>query len=321
MSAIFDLHTQDKRSTTFPIHRPELWSYYKKSESMYWTPEEITLSSDIVDYQSLSNAERTFVKNILAFFAVSDGIVVDNIAARFRKEIPILEAEYFYDHQVMMENIHAQTYSLLVDTLIIDPLEREVMFNAVQTIPVIGKMAKWMFNCIDSAEPLPARILRMVCVEGLFFIGCFCAIYWLSNRGLMPGLGHSNELISRDETLHTIFAIAVYDMVLPEHKLQVKDVHKIFHDGVLIAKDFINTSLCIDLPEMNSRLMNTYIECQADNLLTLLDVPVLYGSKNPFAFMEQINLPNKVNFFERRGADYSKPIQTIDNNDSISYDF
>jgi len=306
-----DLLPEDSRYTTRPITRKSLWKYYLDHRKSYWVPEEITLAKDLDHFENrLTNGERHFVKHVLAFFAASDGIVNLNLAARFRQEIPILEAQYFYDFQIMIENIHAEMYSKLLDELILDPVERSRLLDAQHTIPVVQKMTQWMFDCVDSRESFASRLLRMACVEGLFFTGCFCAIYWLQSRGLMPGLAHSNDLIAKDEAFHTMFALFLYTMIRPADQLSADAIHDIIRAAVVIAKEFIAASLPINLPEMNADLMGAYIECQADNLAILLGVPPIYKAVSGFHFMEQINMQQRVNFFERRVAEYGQACQS-----------
>lgn len=297
----------DDRLTTLPIGRPQLWDLYKKSMKCFWTAEEVNISVDKSDYKrKLTEKERHFVNFVLAFFAASDKIVNLNLAKRFKDEIKILEAEYFYDFQMAMENIHAEMYSLLLDTIITDEKEKAFLQDAIKNIPVIAKMTDWMFKWINSDKSFAHRLLGMACVEGIFFSGCFCAIYWLANRGLMPGLAHSNELIARDEGLHTFFATVLYNLIREELKLSQTEAYEIIAEAVEIAKEFINAALPIDLPEMNARLMSQYIETVADNLLVLIELPKVYNSKQPFKFMEQINMIGKTNFFERYVSDYQK---------------
>jgi ribonucleotide reductase beta subunit family protein with ferritin-like domain len=257
----------------------------------------------------------------LAFFAASDGIVNLNLAERFKKDIGILEATYFYDFQMMMENVHAQTYSLLLETIIPDSKERADLLNAIETIPVIAKMSQYMFKCIQSDAPLPERLLRMACVEGLFFTGCFCAIYWLQSRGLMPGLGMSNELIARDEGLHTMFAMFLYTLIEPQYKLNQAQVAAILTEAVDLAKEFILDALPNGLRSMNAQLMTDYIQCQADNLATLIDMNPIYGSTHDFPYMEQINLSNRTNFFERRVTEYGRKTEAEADDSAITDDF
>jgi ribonucleotide reductase beta subunit family protein with ferritin-like domain len=230
-----------------------------------------------------------------------------NLAKRFKEDVPIIEVEMFYDFQMMMENIHAETYSLQLETIVNDVAKRDRLLNALNTIPSIRALTDWMKNCIESHENFAKRLLMMACAEGIFFSGCFCAIYWLQNNGLMPGLGHANELIARDEGLHTRFALHLYNMIEPAHKLSCAQIHSLFGEAVKLAKEFTNDALPEPLAEMNADLMSKYIESVADNLLCMIDVPILYGTKNPFAFMNQINFDNRTNFFERRVSEYAKP--------------
>lgn len=304
---MFNILPEDSRLTTFPIIRPELFELYQQATRCYWTVEEIPLSTDAIDYETkLTPPEQHFVKHILAFFAASDGIININILERFKADVPILEAGYFYDYQVMMENVHAHTYSLLLDTIIPSQAERDMLLNAIKTMPIITEISEFIFRCINSDASFADRVLRMACIEGILFTGCFCAIYWLASRGLMPGLSLSNELISRDEGLHARFALHLYNMIDPDHKLERTEIVTIFTEAVDLSKKFIRTALPTRLPEMNAELMTEYIQCYADNLLTLIHQEPIYNSKNPFGFMEQINLTNRTNFFERRVSEYSK---------------
>jgi ribonucleotide reductase beta subunit family protein with ferritin-like domain len=297
----------DDRLTTFPISRPGIFEYYKDAELARWGVNEVTLSKDAEDWSKLSKGQQQCVKAILAFFAAGDKIVNINILKRFRKDVPILEVEYFYDSQVAMENVHAHMYSLLLDTIIPDAKERERLLNAATQIPTIKLMSDYMFKCINSEEPFAKRILRMVCVEGVFFTGCFCIIYWLTSHGLMPGLGHSNELIARDESLHATFAMFLYDLIEPQFKLKHEEIYEIFAEAVNIASEFVKYALPEGMPEMNQGLMIAYVQCCADNLLALISVPPLYKVRHDFHFMEQINLKNRTGFFERRVSEYGKP--------------
>lgn len=293
--------------TTLPIARPGIWGWYTDATKCIWNIEEVSLSTDIQHYETrLTSGEKRFVKHVLAFFAASDGIVNVNIVKRFRKDIDILEAKYFYDLQVMMENVHAHMYSVLLETIIPDKLERHSLLNAAETMPIIKKLSDYMHRCIASDAPYAERLLRMACVEGIFFTGCFCAIYWLQGRGLMPALGHSNELIARDEALHTMFAMFLYTMIEPGQQLAVKKIHDILHEAVNLATEFINEALPVGLLEMNAGLMIPYIQSQADNLLALIDMDPLYNAQHEFRFMEQQNLTNRTNFFERRASEYNK---------------
>lgn len=320
----FHLIPEDQRLTTFPIpmRRRGLWKYYEDAYKSFWTTEEISLSKDVEHWETkLTPGQKRFVKYVLAFFAASDGIVNLNLAKRFKKDVKILEAGYFYDFQIMMENMHAHMYSLLLESLIPSKTEREELLNAIHTIPVIKKMGDFMFKCIDSDAPFAERLLRMACVEGVFFTGCFCAIYWLQNQGLMPGLGHSNELIARDEALHTYFAMYVYTLLEADHKLETSRIKEIVHEAVTLAKEFIADALPTGLAEMNAQLMGDYIESQADNLVTLIDCPVIYNAKHDFHFMEQINLQNRTNFFERRVSEYSKAQSAETEDFGTDFDF
>lgn len=306
-SSPFKLTPEDARMTTFPIARHSLFAWYVDAAKCYWTVEEISTSTDAIHYETrLDAGERRFVKYVLAFFAAADGIVNLNLAKRFKDDVRMLEAGYFFDFQIMMENVHAHMYSILLVSIIPSKVERDELLNAIVTIPIIAKMSKFASACIESDAPFAERLLRMAAVEGIFFTGCFVAIYWLQNRGLMPALGHSNELIARDEALHTMFAMFLYSMIIPEQQLSQSHVYMVFREAVDIAKEFIIEALPTGLSGMNAALMIPYIECQADNLLTLIDLPPLYGTKHDIAFMEQQNLTNRTNFFERRVSEYSK---------------
>ena len=319
MDCPIQLIPEDGRLTAFPIARPAIFAYYQDAYKSFWTPEEISLSKDIEQFDTLTSAERHFIKRILAFFAASDGIVNMNLAQRFKKDIPILEVGYFYDFQIMIENVHAHFYSIALDALIPDARERADLLNAIKTIPIITKMSKYMFDCIDGKEPFGDRLLRMACVEGIMFSGCFCAIYWLQNRGLMPGLGQSNELIARDEGLHFIFALTLFGMI--DDKPTNLRVQAIVREAVDIAKEFINDALPIGLPEMNADLMSKYIESKADDMLTMINVPLIYNAKHDFHFMDQINLINRTNFFERRVSEYGKTNRAEKSHFEVATDF
>ncbi len=297
---------EDARLTTFPLARPALYAWYQDAVNCFWSTNDLDLSGDAADYLKLSAGDQHFVKYILAFFAASDGIVNLNLAERFKKDIRILEAQYFYDFQVTMENIHATTYSMLLDTIIPSPEERYMLLHAMETIPIVQKISQYMFKCIESSASLAERLLRMACVEGILFTGCFCAIYWLQERGVMRGLGHSNELIARDEALHTLFAMFLYNMISPDQRLSREDLVAVIVEAVNLAKEFCNEALPHGLVGMNAGLMIPYIECQADNLVALIDQPKIYGSTHDLKFMEQLNLPNRTNFFERRVSEYSQ---------------
>jgi ribonucleoside-diphosphate reductase subunit M2 len=297
---------EDARLTTFPILHKGIFEFYKEAESLHWGVNEVNLSRDAIDWVKLSPEQKHCVKFIIAFFASSDKIVNINIVSRFKKDFPILEVEYFYDTQVAMENIHAHMYALLADTIIPDATERKRLLNAIKTIPVITKMSDYMFRCINSNERPASRILRMACVEGIFFTGCFCIIYWLTSHGLMPGLGQSNELIARDEALHTTFPLFLYELFQPEYKLEPAEIYKIFSEAVDIAIEFVRAAVPPGMAEMSPELMIPYVQCCADNLLALIGVAPLYKATHDFHFMEQINYKNRGNFFERKVSEYSK---------------
>lgn len=305
---------EDKRLTVYPIARQDLWDLYKTASQCYWVVEEVDLSNDRSHYvNKLSPGQRHFVDFVLSFFAVSDKIVNINLAKRFKEELPLFEAEMFYDFQIAMENIHAEMYALQLEAIIPDTARRTELLNGIETIPVIAKMGAWMRNCIASEESLPIRLLRMACVEGIFFTSCFCAIYWLKNLGLMPGLGHANEFIARDEGLHTRFALHLFTLVSPSYQPKTEEIVAIVAAAVTLAKEFAGQALPQGLSEMNEKLMGQYIECVADNLLSLIGQASLYNTANPFQFMVQLNIKSRENFFERRSSNYSKTKKAIDN--------
>ena len=291
--------------TLFPIDAREqgLYALYKQSVASFWTPEEIDFSKDGADWEKLTANEQTFIKQVLAFFAGSDGIVQENLASRFQREVGSPVQKLFYSFQNAMEGIHSETYSLLIDKYVQDKAEQAQYFNAIDTIPCIKQKADWALTWIDSDKTFSHRLVAFACVEGIFFSGAFCAIYWLKKRGLMPGLTFSNELISRDEGLHTLFAVEMYKL---QTKLSHEEVHAIVKDAVSIEKEFICNSLPCSLMGMNSALMSQYIEFVSDRLAVQLGAPKIYGAQNPFDFMEMISMEGKGNFFERRISDYSK---------------
>lgn len=295
----------DERFTIFPIRHPDLWEKYKHHMAVVWMPEEVDLSKDMKDWEKLSENERMFVKNILGFFAGSDGIVMENLALRFMREVKWQEAKFFYSCQNMIEGIHSETYSLLIDTYIRDPAEKDKLLRATQTIPCVQKKAEWALAWIENKEAsFATRLLAFAAVEGIFFSGAFCAIFWLKQRGLMPGLTVSNEFIARDEGLHTDFACLLYSKLA--NKLSKQQAHKIIREAVKIEKQFITKSLPCELIGMNAKLMAQYIEFVADRLLLQLGYPKAYSAANPFGFMERISLENKDNFFEKRVSTYGK---------------
>jgi ribonucleoside-diphosphate reductase beta chain len=292
------------RFVLFPIQHNDVWQMYKKAEASFWTAEEIDLSQDQKDWENLNDGERHFISHVLAFFAASDGIVNENLAVNFMQEVQMAEARCFYGFQVMMENIHSETYSLLIDTYIKDPKQKDYLFNALETVPAVAKKGEWAIKWINS-ENFTERLIAFAAVEGIFFSGSFCSIFWLKKRGLMPGLTFSNELISRDEGLHCDFACLLYkDHLL--NKLPESRVHEIIRDAVQIEQEFVTDALPVNLIGMNAQLMSQYIEFVADRLLDALGYSKIYGSTNPFDFMEMISLQGKTNFFEKRVGEYQK---------------
>lgn len=294
-----------KRFVLFPIQHDDIWAEYKKQEASIWTAEEIDLSSDLADWSDkLNDDERFFIKNILAFFAASDGIVNENIAENFVQEVQYTEAKFFYGFQIMMENIHSETYSLLIDTYIQDSKEKDYLFNAIETLPFVKSKADWAMRWIDQGS-FAERLIAFAAVEGIFFSGSFCSIFWLKKRGLMPGLTFSNELISRDEGMHCDFACLLYNKHLV-NKLPKKTVEKIIVEAVDMEKEFVSEALPVRLIGMNADLMKQYIEFVADRLLVELGNEKVYNATNPFDFMEMISLQGKTNFFEKRVGEYQK---------------
>jgi ribonucleotide reductase beta subunit family protein with ferritin-like domain len=294
------------RHVIFPIEHGDIWAKYKQHMSVFWIPEEIDLSKDVAHWkEKLNDNERHFIKHILGFFAGSDGIVMENLAMRFTREIGIPEAKFFYACQNLMETVHSETYSLLIDTYIDNKQEKYDLLHAIQTIPCVQKKAEWALQWIDSNEAsFATRLLAFAVIEGIFFSGAFCSIYWLKSRGLMPGLTVSNELIARDEGLHTEFACLLYSKLVT--KLSKADAHKIIREAVKIEKQFIIKALPCELIGMNGKLMAEYIEYVADRLTVQLGYPKIYHAKNPFDFMERISLESKDNFFEKRVTTYAK---------------
>merc|ERR1719172_488624 len=292
------------RWVMFPIQYPEVWEMYKKHEASFWTAEEIDLTQDTKDWDKLSNPEQHFIKHVLAFFAASDGIVLENLAAQFSTEVQIPEARAFYGFQMAMENIHSETYSLLIEQYIREPSEKEQIFDAIHTMPAVSEKAQWAVQWMQRENSFAERVVAFAAVEGILFSGSFCAIYWLKKRGLMPGLTFSNELISRDEGLHTEFACLLYNML--QNKLPDGVVHGIIRGAVETERHFICEALSCDLIGMNSELMTKYIEFVADRLLAALGHPKLFNAVNPFDWMELISLQGKTNFFEKRVGEYQK---------------
>jgi len=293
------------RFVLFPIKHDDIWKFYKLSEASFWTAEEIDLSADLVDWRDkLNDNERHFVKHVLAFFAASDGIVNENLAENFVSEVQYTEAKFFYGFQIMMENIHSETYSLLIDTYINDPAEKDHLFNAMETLDCVKKKANWALRWIDNAS-FAERLIAFAAVEGIFFSGSFCSIFWLKKRGLMPGLTFSNELISRDEGMHCDFACMLYNDHIV-NKLSPDTIRTIITDAVTIEKEFVTDALPVNLIGMNAELMCQYIEFVADRLLVALAHPKVYNVENPFPWMDMISLQGKTNFFEKRVGDYQK---------------
>ena len=298
------LYPTNNRFTIFPIKYPKLWELYKKAQMSNWIAEEVDLSADMADWESLSKNEKYFVKHILAFFASSDGIVFENLSINFSKEVQIAEARSFYAYQEHNEMVHGETYSLLIDKYIIDPKEKEEALSAITTIPCIKEKAGWAMKWFDATKPFRQRLIAFVCVEGIFFSGSFCAIFWLKKRGLLPGLAFSNELISRDEGLHCDFAIELFNML--NHKSSRDEVLQIIESAVQIEKQFIVSALPCKLIGMDAEKMSTYIEYVADRLLKQMGFNPHWNAVNPFDFMETQSLDGKTNFFEKRVGDYSK---------------
>jgi len=309
MEPLFDTSSTSlgQRYTLFPIspYEEDLYKMYKKAVATFWTVEEVDFAKDKDDWVKLNENEQYFIKQVLAFFAGSDGIVQENLATRFQREIQSPVARLFYGLQNAMEGIHSETYSLLIDQYVKDKDEQEKYFRAIDTIPCIRNKAEWALKWIESAEDYATRLVGFACVEGIFFSGSFCAIYWVKKRGLLPGLTFSNELISRDEALHTEFAVTMYHKL--QNKLTEEQIHRIIKDAVEIEIEFICSALPCSLIGMNSRDMKGYIEFVADRLSLQLGCRKIYNSQNPFDFMELISLEGKTNFFEKKVSEYSKP--------------
>lgn len=300
------LKENKRRYVLFPIHHPNIWKFYKKAEASIWTVEEVDLGQDRPHWEyKLNKDERHFISHVLAFFAASDGIVMENLASRFMREVQLPEARAFYGFQIAIENIHSEMYSVLIDTYIKDEKEKEDLFNAIETIDAVKKKADWALTWITDESSFGTRLVAFACVEGIFFSGSFCAIFWLKKRGLLPGLTFSNELISRDEGLHCEFACYLYT-TLEYTKLPQKKIYEIVEEAVKIEKIFVCDSLPVDLIGMNAVLMSQYIEFVADRLIISLGYEKLYGAENPFSFMNMISLEGKTNFFEKRVGEYSK---------------
>ena len=313
------LREDDNRYVLFPIEYTDIYDMYKKQLDCFWRIDEVDLSKDLQLWDTLNKDEKYFVSMILAFFAASDGIVLENLGTRFMSEVQVSEARAFYAFQIAMETIHSEMYSLLIDTYIKDREEKSKLFNALNEFPCIKKKGDWAIKWIqDKRSGFASRLVAFACVEGIFFSGAFCAIYWLKNRGLMPGLTFSNELISRDEGLHTDFAILLYSMI--DNKLSENTIHEIFKEAVKIEKNFIIESIPCAMIGMNSGLMSDYIEFIADRLLKQLKYNPIYNTKNPFDFMELISMKSKINFFEKRNPDYNIANVNLENkNNNIEF--
>lgn len=304
------------RFTTFPIRYPDLWALYKKAVASFWTVEEIDLGSDLKDWDRLNDSERHFIKMVLSFFAASDGIVFENLDLNFTREVQIPEARSFYAYQGFNESIHGETYSLMIDKLVKDPEEKARLFKSIEYVPAVKRKAEWAMRWMNPGSSFSQRLVAFACVEGIFFSGSFCAIFWLKKRGLMPGLSFSNELISRDEGLHQEFAVTLYHNL--QNKLDPKTIQEIVGDAVHVEREFIIDALPCKLIGMDSHEMKQYIEFVADRLLAQLGVAPLFGSQNPFDWMETISLEGKTNFFEKRVGDYSKHM--VSDGDAIRFD-
>ncbi|MGA0196464.1 MAG: ribonucleotide-diphosphate reductase subunit beta [Schleiferiaceae bacterium] len=298
------LQENKNRFVIFPIQHDDIWQWYKKQEASFWTAEEIDLHQDVVDWKKLNDDERYFLKHILAFFAASDGIVNENLAENFVNEVQYSEAKFFYGFQIMMENIHSEMYSLLIDTLVDSDSEKDELFNAIERFPAIKKKADWALRWIES-ESFAERLIAFAAVEGIFFSGAFCSIFWMKKRGLLPGLATSNEFISRDEGLHRDFACHLHNTHLV-NKVPVERITQIIVEALDIEREFITESLPVNLIGMNAKLMAEYLEFVTDHLLETLNCPKVYNTANPFDFMDMISLEGKTNFFEKRVSEYKK---------------
>ena len=298
------LEVTPEKYCTFPIKYHDIWEMYKKAVASFWTPDELDLGEDTRHWNLLNDNERHFISQILAFFASSDGIVLENLGVRFMNEVQVPEARAFYGFQIMIENIHSETYSLLIDNYIKDPVEKDKLFHAITTIPVIKRKADWALRWISSNKSFSERLIAFACIEGIFFSGSFCAIFWLKKRGMMPGLTFSNELISRDEGLHRDFACLLYTYI--QNKPNAEILLQIVKEAVAIEQEFVTSSLPVELIGMNNKLMSQYIEFVADHLLSSLGMPKEYNTPNPFEWMELISLQGKTNFFEKRVGEYQK---------------
>jgi ribonucleoside-diphosphate reductase beta chain len=309
-----DVSSSSHRYVLFPLQDDSIWKMYKKQVDCFWRAEEIDLSKDVAQWKNeLNDDERHFISMVLAFFAASDGIVLENLAVRFMSDVQLAEARAFYGFQIAMENIHSEVYSILIDTYVTDTTERDKLFNAVETFSCIKKKADWAIRWIhDKRSSFQTRLVGFACVEGIFFSGAFCAIYWMKKRGLLPGLTFSNELISRDEALHTEFAVLLYKKMAKSKKLSKQKINEIIKEAVAIEQEFICEALPCRLIGMNAKLMNQYIEFVADRLVVQLGYDKIYDSPNPFDFMEMISIEGKTNFFEKRVGEYALADKRVD---------
>ena len=312
------LQENKNRFVIFPIQHDDIWQWYKKQEASFWTAEEIDLHQDVVDWKKLSDDERYFLKHILAFFAASDGIVNENLAENFVNEVQYSEAKFFYGFQIMMENVHSETYSLLIDTYVKNEEEKDKLFNAIETFPAIKKKAEWALKWIES-DSFAERLIAFAAVEGIFFSGAFCSIFWLKKRGLLPGLTFSNELISRDEGLHCDYAVHLHNNHVV-NKVPKERIREIIVDALNIEREFVTESLPVSLIGMNAKLMTQYLEFVTDRLLGEFNCEKEYNASNPFDFMEMISLEGKTNFFEKRVSEYQKAGVKSGGTGSISFD-
>lgn len=299
------LYPEDARMTTYPLHRPGMFKFYTDAVAMFWSADEVDLSNDAMHYAELTSGERRFIDFILAFFSASDGFVTNNLD-RFLTDVPIIEARYFFEFQKAMENTHAHMYSELIESLVPDAIRRRDLFQAVTGMPIITKITNYIAATTKSEAGFAERLLRMACIEGILFTGCFCAIYHFQQRGIMPGLAQSNEFIAKDEALHTLFAVYLYSLIESCHALRTTQVHEIVREFVVLAQEFIDEALPEPISGMNKKLLCDYIEAQADNLVDLMGVKKIYGTTHIFTFMFQQNLCNRTNFFERKLTDYMK---------------
>ena len=306
-----------RKYVLFPIEYPEVFAMYQKQQQSFWTAEEIDFSADISDYSKLNDNEKEFVENVLAFFAGSDGIIFENINCNFAEEIEIPEVRFCYGFQAMMENIHSQCYSLMIETYVKNPIRKDQLFNAIEKLPAVKEKATWACKWLDQTIPLGKRLIAFAIIEGIFFAGSFCAIFWLKNtKGLMTkAFAKSNELIARDESLHVDFSVLLYSYIV--NKLTEEEVHELFKEAIEIEKKFITESLKCSLLGMNSEKMIEYIEFVSDRLLNQLGYSKLFNVKNPFTFMDTISLDGKTNFFEQRVTEYNRAEQ-VNSNSGLS---